>query len=392
VLYSAHTKKDKNIVLNREKLAGELSLITSKLFPETTEESELAQKKWNDLAADDSFLSRSKEAQSSFLIPTWDGRLSDTYPVEKTNNNYTVIAVDGSQIYPDRHVGGASCFLINTGGVVLKYGSNSSVSLFSNPKILLHDDIPSDLMFSKELIDFKREEFELLETVKVAISNKDNPTCFIDGSIIFWQLEGKTADIKNYFLTKYIRCLEELRENKIPVVGYISMPKSRELINLIKLGFCRLKIADCILCHKNNDSFPCKVADGLLDTHIARKFLEKNERTTVFYSNSKIVESYPEELRPAFVYCNIGHEIIRLEIPTWVAHDKVLLNKTCSIATDQAQKGNGYPVCLAESHEQAIVKGQDREFFYHLIHKVGVEQNKKINFSQKSIKKRGIGI
>ena len=49
-------------------------------------------------------------------------------------------------------------------------------------------------------------------------------------------------------------------------------------------------------------------------------------------------------------------------------------------------------MCSSDLHEQAVVKGPDREFFYHLIYKIGLESNKNLKASQKSIKKRGIGV
>jgi hypothetical protein len=62
------------------------------------------------------------------------------------------------------------------------------------------------------------------------------------------------------------------------------------------------------------------------------------------------------------------------------------------VILDQSIKGRGYPVCLAEAHEQAVVKGPDRDFFYHVLQKVGIEQKQHYVVSQKSLKKRGIGI
>ena len=63
-----------------------------------------------------------------------------------------------------------------------------------------------------------------------------------------------------------------------------------------------------------------------------------------------------------------------------------------TIIADQCVKGRGYPVVLAEAHEQAVVKGLDREFFYHLINKISLEHNKTLKISQKSRKKLGMGI
>ena len=42
--------------------------------------------------------------------------------------------------------------------------------------------------------------------------------------------------------------MDELREARVPVAGYISQPGSQELINALKLGLCPLKAADCDRC------------------------------------------------------------------------------------------------------------------------------------------------
>ena len=81
-----------------------------------------------------------------------------------------------------------------------------------------------------------------------------------------------------------------------------------------------------------------------------------------------------------------------MEIPAWIARDQELLDRISRLLLDQAHKGNGYPVVLAEAHEQAVVKGPDRDFFYHLIQKLGIEKQRRITISPKSLKKRGIGI
>ncbi len=59
---------------------------------------------------------------------------------------------------------------------------------------------------------------------------------------------------------------------------------------------------------------------------------------------------------------------------------------------DNTLKGRGYPFVLAEPNEQAVGKGADRDFFNHLIQKIGVDKHRHIALSQKSVKKRGIGI
>ena len=330
------------------------------------------------------------------------------------------------------------------------------VELFSEPQVFLPPDVIPDkdrFVFSMDLVDLKREELELkklfthstrptsqgahlgslqtsprlrragrangmgareeLELEKVLTSpfsvrpeggalaepvlskvegSRRANVCFVDGTIIFWNLEGKQEEVKDYFLSSYLFWLNKFYENKTLVSGYISFPKSRELVNLIKLGLCRFTSADCIPCYSKFTEFPCKAVDNLIDTHVCRFFLKPNQRTTVFYSTSKITKHYPEHLKPCFCYLHAGDEIARLEMPFWIAQNKDLLDYLCSIAIDQCKKGQGYPVVLAEAHEQAVVKGPDREFFYHLIQKIGIEQKRRFFVSKKSLKKRGIGI
>ncbi|MCK4517840.1 DNA double-strand break repair nuclease NurA [Candidatus Babeliales bacterium] len=401
-------------MLDRQKLAKDLYSKISQLFPDTSSENDLARKTWNKISCDDSFAHRTESAQSSFLVPTWDGNLTDRFSIKSVSGSYEVIAVDGSQIYPDRHVSGAGCFLLNTGGVQLSYSDRSCATFFSQPDVLLPEDVLEgikDVSFSRDLVDLKREELELATLAEKAegvasrssrviceanciegCEQKTAPVALIDGSIIFWQLEGKPDAVKTFFLDRYLGSLQKLYENNVLFAGYISMSKSRELVSLIKLGLCRFLVADCIGCHRKHETFPCGQVDSLLDTSVTRFFLKKHERTTVFYSTSKIIESYPDHLKPAFVYLDVGSEVVRLEVPTWIAQDREKLDYLCSVAIDQSEKGRGYPVCLAEAHEQAVVKGGDREFFYHLLQKIGLDQQKSIRLSQKAIKKRGIGI
>jgi hypothetical protein len=130
----------------------------------------------------------------------------------------------------------------------------------------------------------------------------------------------------------------------------------------------------------------------LYDTNVLRHVLKPFHRTTLFFNQSKITEYYPQYLKPCFFYLDVGKEIVRIELPAWIAREPTWVNLICMVSIDQAQKGFGYPVALAEAHEQAVVKGPDREFFYHLIRKIGIERQLPVFTSQKSIKKRGMGI
>ena len=130
----------------------------------------------------------------------------------------------------------------------------------------------------------------------------------------------------------------------------------------------------------------------MVDAHIASFFLEWGARTTLFKSNSQITHFYPDYLKPYFFYLNVGHEIARIEIPAWIARDLASVDLIIRLILDQVDKGDGYPICLAEAHEQAVIKGPDRDFFYQLIAKLGFRHQRSFIPSRKSLRKRAIGI
>lgn len=387
-------------MLDRIKLSQDLARVARHLFPDLGDALEQAHKVWERIAQDPQFKERAAQAEATFLVPTWKGDLNETFAISvQEEAAYTVVAVDGSQVYPDRHIAGAGCFLLNVGGVTLSYGATSTASFFSQPRVCVAQEleqISKHAGMSRDVVDALREKDELaysyIKANEVVCNTGQTPVVLFDGTIIFWPLEGMQDEIRSYFITAYMDTLHKLYEQRIPCAGYISMPKSRELINLVKLGLCRFSVANCGPCTNIYSDFPCKQVESLIDAALVKRFVEPGQRTTLFSSSSHIVKEYPEHLQPWFCYVRTQHEVIRLEMPAWVAHDQEALDQVCAVALDQCDKGHGYPVCLAEAHEQAVVKGPDRDFFYHLITRQALGEKKNVTHSQKSIKKRGIRV
>ncbi len=103
---------------------------------------------------------------------------------------------------------------------------------------------------------------------------------------------------------------------------------------------------------------------------------------------SKILPMYGANQWTAFFYLNVGREVARIEIPNWVAGDASLIDLVHGVCLDQATKGRGYPVALAEAHECAIVKGADRQAFLNMLRRVLVKYERPVARSQKSLAKR----
>ena len=92
--------------------------------------------------------------------------------------------------------------------------------------------------------------------------------------------------------------------------------------------------------------------------------------------------------RIVFFYLHAGTEIVRVEIPQWVAASPMLLDLVHAVAYDQAQKGMGYPIALAEAHQHAVVRGPERDLFYEMVTTVLLRRGMRATISPKNLGKR----
>jgi hypothetical protein len=232
-------------------------------------------------------------------------------------------------------------------------------------------------------------EFESLMQRASAAQNRTSCTCALtDGSLILWQLEGKPPDYQQPTLESYLACLEMARQQHIPIAGYISRPRSRDVLNALRVGLCPEEAPNCDRCpYRQLPQLPCAEIEGLSDQRLFARLLAPGERTAVFTSASRILEDYGLH-RVGFFYLHVGAEIARIEVPQWVAATPALLDLVHAVAYDQAQKGGGYPVALAEAHQHAVVRGAERELFYDMITAVLARRGVRATLSPKNLRKR----
>ena len=374
-------------MLDRAKVMRELSVQTDSLFVDYTDEYKKVFAEWGKLAADPFFLQK-VEAYPSYSLSTWQGNIADAFEVTSFSKPYHVVSIDGSQIYPDKHQG-TSCFLLNIGTVILRYGQGQGTTFFSSePFLFVGHEADDEVSRSVDVVNGKREEFEFKTGLDVCSSllreYPDLPLLFLfDGSLIFWHLETKEAAIKQYFLEAYCQILQSIYEQGIPIMGYISLPKSKDLVNLVRSHYTQFS---SVLTDRTQHF------THTVDTIIAQSFLEPGQRSTLFESHVAITGHYPEHLRPWFCYYATEAELVRIEFPQYMAQNAALFEQSFSIIADQVKKGNGYPISTAEAHMQAVVKGGDRDFFYHAVERYGVQQKQRLIMSQKNMKKRKMSV
>ncbi|MBD3305907.1 hypothetical protein GF339_05970 [candidate division KSB3 bacterium] len=327
--------------------------------------------------------------------------LQTTSPLPACPSPLTVIATDGSQIYPDRHEF-ASCYLINIGIVVLPYGTRESPMLHSQPRLFYRDEEISRIWNGKqvpvtsEIVAALRGAYEIdaLAAHATHAAATPRPTvAMTDGTLILWQLEGKPKEFQHEILSVYLQSFEHFHAQQIPVMGYISQPGSADVINVLRVALCPENPTNCDRCpYKGREQeLPCEPIAEVTDASLFAHILGRGERTQVFQSRSTILNEYGSH-HIHFFYLNVGAELVRIEIPRWVAATPALLAQVHAVAYDQAQKGQGYPVSLSEAHEQAVIRSDERAQFYRILEQCYVREGVAVNLSRKALKKRTASI
>lgn len=344
---------------------------------------------WRDLAAEVASSSR------GWLLPRILEPLNRAVAPPVAPSQLSVAATDGSQIFPDRH-DISPCFLINVGQVLLHYGTGERPLLTSSPRLFYKD---SDLFqtygerrvaMNRDMVGIKRGLLELTDLKLLAAASHDEgheTVALCDGSLIAWDIEGRPKGFRQAYLSQTLLCLDELRRRRIPLIGYISRPGSNEVINALRLGLgtnaasSRWAEGDRRLREvgDNSESQIEGVADALL---MSRVLLQPGERSSMFASTSPILAEYGDH-GVCFFYLNAGTEVVRIEIPKWVAEDESRLELVHATVFDQVGKGDGYPVSLTEAHERAVVRGRDREVFCRFLKQSLVKSGLKVSLSRK---------
>ncbi len=280
----------------------------------------------------------------------------------------TVVATDGSQIFPDRHVEPA-CYLLNIGRVALHYGTLDPPLIQAEPSLRYReadmdslvedDDATAAPDFTAEVVSALRDELELHWLFRTAADEQRSGRPIValaDGTLIRWMLRGmKNRALEDTLIARYVAELERFRQAGIPVASFVSRPGNAEVVNLLRL-------------HRGEaDWEPAPDSlRGLLDRHLFERTLEPGQRSALFLSRSKVLDQYGPHRIAAF-YVHVGTEIGRVEMPEWATLVPGWTDLVHAVILDQAEKGGGYPIALQEAHQRAVVRAEETEIFHRIL-------------------------
>ena len=304
----------------------------------------------------------------------------------------TVVASDGSQVFPDRHRE-PHLFLVNIARLAFQYGTHEAPFIEALPHIRSDDDALADILdevvhdASPEVVSAIRDELELKALLDTALQTRVDGRPIValaDGTLIRWMLRAMRDDRQaDRFVARYAALLEGFREARIPVASFVSLPRNTEVVNLLRLHRGEPEEprraapgAGADGAAPESGSAPPKRDDtrdtieGVLDRHVFEQRLLPGERSAVFESSSKVQERYGAADRICYFYLHVPgrpEEIARVELPRWLADESALVDLVHAVVLRECDKGDGYPLILAEAHERAVVRGREKAAFHALV-------------------------
>ena len=325
-----------------------------------------------------------------FLAAQVEGSLLGSHAPTETPASWTVVAVDGSHIDVDRHLP-VGCYLINLGGCSLTYGANPAAELFSQPHLAWE---PGELYLTDPQNPARDEPITgsvlgmyrtVREMERLAAAVEESPTglpilALVDGSLVMWGLSGqgyqafvRDAIIQDRLMKAMDRLADLAEDRQVTLAAYVSLPRSTEVVNAARVCLCPHPVSLCSdpasgCSNRRSMQSPCEMANGFLDRDLFQSSLPQGFRSPTYLTNSSVSQQhYSDRQQVNFYYLNVGEEIARVEVPRWVAEDETLLALGHSLILDQCRRGQGYPVAISESHEQAVLTGNDRQIFKDML-------------------------
>ncbi len=293
---------------------------------------------------------RLRASRTSWLVAHAPAPPAARTPAPPIPPQYAVVATDGSQIAPDRHDGLATAYLLNIGRVQLFYGTGARPRLDSRAEIIPIDGDDEEAeraaVAGMAARRFVGEMAALGELAGEAAAAGLPVVALTDGSLIAWAMDDEQGDdpAKGEGLAALLGALQAGRDLGVPIVGYVSGPGSRDVVNALRITLCPENPVDCRRCPHPKEALPCAPVRRATDAAVFARLLSPGERSPVFTARgqttgfSRILQKYDEHW-VAFFYLHVGAEIARIEIPGWAADDPALVDRVHALCLDQARKG-----------------------------------------------------
>jgi hypothetical protein len=322
-------------------------------------------------------------------IPT-DEDLAGSFGPLASPASLHLIAADGSQVYPNRHEG-PLYYLINIGSIHFKIGTGEAPSIQSQPSLHYEsDDLYDDSggLVAPELINGQRDAAELAELARLAENTAPPTLALLDNGLLLWlalQVKDHPSRVTDAILKGYLADLDRLSAYGTAVAGVIDRPRHANVLGLIHLAGMALEAI-------SEETVRANRFRGLTDRLLFSKLLPPGHRSALFRYGSPLNRDFKRaghEVVFFYLHSATGN-ILRVEIPAWVADDQDRLNVVHAGILADSQSTGGFPYSLARAHEIAVIGQPERAELERMMNGAMLRSGLSVGRSSKSQAKRWI--
>lgn len=319
------------------------------------------------------------------------------YPLPPLPSRATILAADGSQVYPDLHAA-ALYYLTNVGVFVYHHGEALLPEQITEPRLCYAESDVRDAqgqVVTNTAVNARRNVQELAILAREAWARCDIPAPLLaigDGPLLWWANKDVPdgAQLENEYLGLFVH-LYDLHAHlqghyaaSASLVGYVDRPTSSfivSLLHLLRLSEPEVRAATLAT---NGD------LEGLEDQALLFRLLRPGERSALLVQQSPANKRYRDkdaDYEIAFFYLNVGtpqaYHFARVEVPLWVAREPALVDQVHALIVDQCGMMWRYPYALTRADELAVIRGHERGQLEQMIEVALRERDQPVEHSEK---------
>ncbi len=297
----------------------------------------------------------------------------------------TILAVDGSQVYPNEQAL-LHYYLLNIGMYVYRHGVDRKPQAMSQPDLVYHERYvhdPDGAVVRKGVVDDRRTLAELRALADEAWRQRrqDAPgplIAFYDNRLMY--LPSDKGYRGENLLRDYIGAMVQLHDAGASLLGYVDNPyRSKRFMQLL---FLMTLATEDELKVRQRELVRTGPLEGLYDQQFFDHILEPGERSAIMVQNSpqnQVFKARGENYEIAFFYLKVSSQqpaqnhavsrVVRVDVPVWVARERERVDAVHAmiLAQCQLQGRNPYPYALTRADELAYVSPKDKDMLDQLV-------------------------
>lgn len=334
-------------------------------------------------------LARTKDAGFRGAGPDEREPINYSFPLPAVPERATILAADGSQVYPDAHAASVY-YLTNISVFIYHHGDQGALpEAITEPSLHFDHQDTHDRegrIIANAAVNARRSIYEMQMLTRETMARRTLTEVILpiyDGPLLVWL--GKEVPNSMALMDDYYESIGLLYDMNVALAGYVDQPRSRFILNTLYLT----QLADDEITRAALTTIGDM--EGLDDRFLMRYLLEPGDRSAIMIQQSPQNKAYKdlgEEREIAFFYVNMAAQgqdpyMARVEVPMWVAKNPTAVDQVHALLYDQCQIMDRYPYALTRADECAVIRSHEKDALNNMINVEMLKNQLSVSGSQK---------